>query len=1113
MKKAPIAKIARPKLSGIVKRDRLFHLLDQTSLKPVIWIDAQAGSGKTTLIASWLESRQLSSIWYQIDEGDTDIASFFYYLGMAAKHAAPRYKKSLPLLTPEYIQGIPVFTRRYFEQLFLRLKTPSVIVLDNYQNLAIDSKFHDMIAYGMDAIPEGSQIIILSRVAAPPQFARLHANNRLQLFGWEEMRFTKKESASLLEIQGCDSPAAESLELLHDKTEGWAAGLIMLTAGAGTATFKSSEEVTTGSLFNYFANEIFGKTDASIQDVLLKTSFLQIIDPSVAEILTENAMAGQILERMNLDHYFTQKYGQTYQYHPLFREFLQGRVAAVLPAADIKAIQKKAAKLMEEFADKEEATRFYLDAADWINAERMVLEQAPVLVSQGRGSVVEGWLKNLPQQLIENSPWALYWLGICRMAYNPAEARRLFERAFLHFRENTDVSGLFLSWACIVETFVYEWGDFSRLDHWIAVADKLIEEHPVAPTPEIEARVAAGMLNALTWRQPRRSDLPAWAEHVRQIAFSHPDAQLRIMLGSFLIIYYLWIGEFAKAGLLIDTLRPASARCKNDPLTQQNWNVMEAMYAWFNADSKTCFQAIKRGLKNAEESGIHLLDLYLLGQGVYGGLSLGDTSAAESCLKKMSRINSPRLMDKSFYQYQASSVAWQQGDLKKAIEQGKLAVEFAEKSGCPLSLALCQIELANTLFDDRQYEEASSYLAQGAESGQDMNGIQYLYLLSGARFAFGLNDEKQGIALLQQGLALGAQQGYSNMPRWNDTDMSILFSKALEQGIQTGYVQRLIQRRGLESGMQQQNKEEATRLAALAFESNQGMMVTDAHGVIMKVNSAFTNMTGYSEKEALGRTPHLLKSGRQNADFYAAMWESIGRTGSWHGEIWNRRKNGEIYPEQLTITAVKDATGAVTHYVSTRIDITERKMAETDIHNLAYYDPLTRLPNRRLLNDRLEQTMAASKRSGLHGALMFLDLDNFKPLNDKHGHEVGDQLLTEAAQRITRCVREMDTVARFGGDEFVVLLSELDLDEMKSRKQAHIIAEKIRTVLAQPYLLTPPQQGNIAATVEHHCTTSIGVTLFTEQGKASGNIIKQADMAMYQAKKDGRNSIRFVSTV
>ncbi len=298
------------------------------------------------------------------------------------------------------------------------------------------------------------------------------------------------------------------------------------------------------------------------------------------------------------------------------------------------------------------------------------------------------------------------------------------------------------------------------------------------------------------------------------------------------------------------------------------------------------------------------------------------------------------------------------------------------------------------------------------------------------------------------------------------------------------------------------------RIAAIAFESQDAMMITDADGVILRVNRAFTETTGYSTAEAVGQTPRLLASGRHDAAFYDAMWSSIRRTGTWQGEVWNRRKNGEVYPAWLTVTAVQGTNGAVTHYVGTHMDISHRKEAEDKLHKLAFYDPLTKLPNRRLLLDRLGHALASSARSQQQGAIMFIDLDNFKTLNDTQGHDVGDRLLVEAAQRLQASVRQGDTVARLGGDEFVVMLEDLKADSLVAA-QVEGVAEKVLAALDQPYRLELNQGAGEPNAIDHHCTASIGVTLFGAERGDVDELMKQADLAMYQAKNSGRNTIRF----
>lgn len=294
--------------------------------------------------------------------------------------------------------------------------------------------------------------------------------------------------------------------------------------------------------------------------------------------------------------------------------------------------------------------------------------------------------------------------------------------------------------------------------------------------------------------------------------------------------------------------------------------------------------------------------------------------------------------------------------------------------------------------------------------------------------------------------------------------------------------------------------EQELRVAATVFESREGMMVTDANNVILKVNHAFTDITGYTAQDVSGQTPRLLRSGRHGEDFYAAMWSGIHTTGTWQGDLWNRKKCGDIFPVWLTITAVKNEVGEVSHYVATLTDITTRKVAEDELQQLAFYDALTGLPNRRLLLDRMHRAVAASARTRRHCALMFIDLDNFKLLNDSLGHDTGDLMLKIVAQRLAISVREGDTVARLGGDEFLVMLENLSENPQEAAALAEVIGNKMLAAINKPFQL---------AGLEYDMTASIGVTTFTDHRYTVPELQKQADIAMYQAKLAGRNRLRF----
>ena len=296
-----------------------------------------------------------------------------------------------------------------------------------------------------------------------------------------------------------------------------------------------------------------------------------------------------------------------------------------------------------------------------------------------------------------------------------------------------------------------------------------------------------------------------------------------------------------------------------------------------------------------------------------------------------------------------------------------------------------------------------------------------------------------------------------------------------------------------------QQDEEQLRIAAAAFESQEGIFVTDANSRILRVNRAFTRITGYSEQEAIGQTPQLLSSGKHLPPFYMSMWQQLLATGFWCGEVWNRRKNGDIFPEWLTITAVKSTADVTSHYVATLTDITQRKRAEDEIRQLAFYDPLTRLPNRRLLLERLQRALGGSGRRD-EGALLFIDLDNFKTLNDTLGHDMGDLLLQEVGRRLSRCIRDGDTVARLGGDEFVILLLHLGKDKQEAAGYAQRLGERCRKALNETYDL---------AGHPYHSTPSIGIAMFADGHgpHTSDELMKRADLALYSAKAAGRNAV------
>ncbi|MBK7002552.1 MAG: diguanylate cyclase [Rhodoferax sp.] len=293
--------------------------------------------------------------------------------------------------------------------------------------------------------------------------------------------------------------------------------------------------------------------------------------------------------------------------------------------------------------------------------------------------------------------------------------------------------------------------------------------------------------------------------------------------------------------------------------------------------------------------------------------------------------------------------------------------------------------------------------------------------------------------------------------------------------------------------------EAAFRIAAIAFESQESMLITDANRVTLRVNKAFTALTGYMAEEIIGQNPRMLRSGRHGSDFYSVMWNSINNAGTWEGEIWNRRKNGEVFPAHQTITAVKNRNGIVTNYVGTLIDITQQKRSEEIVWYKANFDQLTGLANRSLFFDRFSKEISRARRSNKHVALLFLDLDGFKAVNDVYGHDAGDDVLKEVSRRWLRCVREVDTVARVGGDEFAIIVGNLD-----SSCDAIPLAEKLIQELSFNISLSHGKECNVG--------TSVGISIYPDNGTEMDTLLSLADTAMYESKMRGKNTYTIIDT-
>lgn len=779
----------------------MFRLLDQDRRYPVTWITGPPGSGKTTLVASYLDVKKLPCLWYQMDEGDSDIASFFYYMGLAVKKAAPRTKQPLPFLTPEYQFGIPAFAKRYFENLYSRLKPPSVIVFDNYQEVPADSPFHEMIQKGLSEIPRGIKVIVVSRSEPPTIFVRLEANKIMNVIGWEQLRLTSEETSGMMKLRTGKPVSQESLQKLYEKISGWAAGVVLMeasqTRGGGQI---EPEAMVPGKVSDYFAGEVFSKIDKEMHDFLLKTAYLPRMTPHMAEAITGNSRAGRILMDLNRRNSFTERSaerGPVYQYHAMFREFLRKRAEQEYSEVARSQLQLAAAKLLEESGQIENAAELFIEARDWDGLIRLVLNHAQSLASQGRNRTLEGWLSRIPQDITEADPWLLYWMALSLLHYRPNDSTPLFERAYKLFDETDNAAGVFLSWSGVVDSILLQFERFGRFDRWFDELQQALKKYKGIPSLEIESLVTLSMFSALDLRMPHHRDAMKWRERMMALAKRNGDVNLEAIAAFHAAWHELYIGHPKRSALFLQPVEKHMRSNQLTPLVRLMILMLSSLYCWIQGRNEECQKLVSEALRLADESGVHILDHQTLGSAITSALSVGDIERAQGLLQRME--GDTAAMGRAFYYYLASWHAVARHDLAAALEFATAGLEFAERIEAPFHMAVNALGAA-VIHHELKNRDASVRLYRRAwQTAREMNSPALLVMcnIAAAQFAFDLKKESEGRNVLRNAMAIGREQGYLNMYWWRSDVMSRLCEKALEHGIEADYVRDLIRKRNL----------------------------------------------------------------------------------------------------------------------------------------------------------------------------------------------------------------------------------------------------------------------------------------------------------------------------
>lgn len=535
-----LAKLTRPRLYSAVARERLFAQLDEArGRRSAICIVGPPGAGKTTLAASWLDARDAKGIWYQVDAGDTDLATFFHYLGQAAEPFARKGMPPMPALTPEYHEDVAGFSRRFFRELFARLPAGAVVVLDNYQEIAPEQSFHSLVSQAVDEVPAGVVLVAISRRDPPDAYARLIANEHVELVDWDQLKLTLEEANEIASSRISLDP--HELADLHATSGGWAAGFTLLLEGRRRNGI-SSTDLPEGrdAIFDYFAAQIFARVPEAMQRFLVATAFLPQVPVSIARELTGNDDAERILDDLHRRHLFIHRRPGTepvYWYHALFREFLKGRADTALGKVSMHDLLSRAARLLDASGAFDDAFELFKEAADWSAAARLIERRAADLLAHGRGQTLRDWIQCLPEDLCEAHPWIRYWLGTSLIPVDLTRARICLECSFRQFQEIGDPSGEAMCAAGIIDSFVFEWSTFRPVRKWVDVLANLVDRLNLSANAALERRIVSSLLLGLLYVAPGHTKLPWCVTRATEMLDEEFDVPSKLETAMILLAY------------------------------------------------------------------------------------------------------------------------------------------------------------------------------------------------------------------------------------------------------------------------------------------------------------------------------------------------------------------------------------------------------------------------------------------------------------------------------------------------------------------------------------------------------------------------------------------------
>jgi DNA-binding SARP family transcriptional activator len=796
---ARLAKISRPRLGRVVRRERLFETLDAGRACGLSWVSGPPGAGKTTLVASYVAERRLRVVWYQVDSGDQDIATFFYYLREAAR---PSARSRLPLLTPEHRLDLPAFARRFFRAWFAPLGD-AVVVLDNFHEAA--EVLAPILREAICEAPAGVALIIASREPAPPELARFRAADRTATIGWDALRLTVEETGAIAALRGkAADPSAE----LHERSGGWAAAVTLLIEQPDHSAPRSPGGTAEAVVFDYFASEVFASSSPALRALWLRTAYLPRFTAATARRLAGDD-AEPLLEDLCRRHYFIERRTLAephYQYHPLFRDFLTRQVDRLLGRAERERLQHRSALALAEDGDIDTAIALHRSAGDHAAAAVLVLAHAAPTLAQGRWQTVARWIDGVPQAMLHDVPWLLHWAGVCRSTFDPNAGRAILEQAYRRFADAGDAAGVLACASAIIEAHFVEQEDFAQLDRWIAVLDGVLGDRPAFPAPDMELRVWTSLLIAISERNLEHRLAPTCVQRLRALCRSADIAVgQRITAASVLVAYLGRTDDGTQGPAAVAEFAPLAQSPQVTALQRVTWT-WHALWPRLRTlsgpeDFAHLRAAIDEAADVAHRSGLGFIEGFVRRLGVWAHLGAGELDAGAELIERLARdFPASRPTDVSFDHFVRAWLALLRGQPAAALRHAEICAGITQQTGSSNQIANSCGFLSQALVGcgqaQRGLEVARIGSAWAPKSGGGLMRFGALAFEADALRALGRRDEF--LAVLRETLAAGRQGGALSTLTWLPDMMARLCAEALAADIETDYAERLIRERGLQ---------------------------------------------------------------------------------------------------------------------------------------------------------------------------------------------------------------------------------------------------------------------------------------------------------------------------